>query len=88
VGRILKHGVVLLLVMGIAFVFISPVLHLQPTAMRAWQAAQLVMIALVVSASAIVGFQEVVFRQLAVTKADLISDRTADLVDLDCSRLC
>jgi len=86
--RILKHVLVLLLVIGIAFVFISPVLQLQPTAMRAWQAAQMAMIGLVLSATAIVRFCDEARLEPVLSDAVVLLDDTTDLIDLNCSRLC
>lgn len=77
------------LIIAVVAVFIAPVVNLEPTAMRAWRAAQ--MIALGMQAAATTALLLTIAVPSAAARPEFLREpfgRSADLIALDCVRLC
>lgn len=85
----LQFVAALLLIVGVVVVFVAPAVNLEPTAMRAARAAQLAALALLAASTAAVALavptsQSQAFREFP----PVVRGASADVVDLDCARLC
>jgi hypothetical protein len=79
----------LVLIMGVLVVFAAPAVNLAPTAMRAWRAAQMAVLAMVAAATTLLMLGIPAFHsEPYIQVLEKISVPSADLVVLDCARLC
>jgi hypothetical protein len=83
----IKAAIAVLLVVGIAVVFLSPVLDLQPTTVRFIRPAPLPVAALVAAALSVYDTSFVAYSRFAAF-SQAIPTGTGSLVDLNCTRLC
>jgi hypothetical protein len=87
--RVTIFRTTLLVLLAITVVFVSPVVNLQPTALRAAKAAQLLFAALTLAGTASIAGTFFLVQLLdRTTKLHSLPLRSQDLLDLDCSRLC
>lgn len=85
----LQFIVGLLLLVGVVVVFVAPAVNLEPTAMRAARAAQLAALALLAAATtALVLAVPTTQSQAFLGFPPMVRVSSADVVDLDCARLC
>jgi hypothetical protein len=83
----LTFRIITLLVLGaVILVFLAPLLNLEPTALRAWQAARLLLVTLTAAALLVSGLS--VCTWLPVFGFAEIQPPSASLQDLTCVRLC
>jgi len=81
--------VVVILLLAITVVFVSPAVDLEPTALRAAQAASLLFAVLALAGSFIAsGLHIPCFHLVAILRSEIVSFFAPDLVDLNCNRLC
>jgi hypothetical protein len=81
--------VVAILLLAVTVVFVSPVVDLEPTALRAAQAASLLFAALVLAGSFIASsLHASCFQLAAILRTEDSPFYGTDLVDLNCNRLC
>ena len=83
-----RFVVACLLLLVVGAVFISPMVHLEPSALRAIQAAQALAMALMEGAFCLSGTLGASFCGLAAVDVQPIPTDDADLLDLNCVRLC
>jgi len=83
----IKAEIAVLLVLGIAVVFFSPALDLQPTTVRFTRPAPLPLAALVAAALGVCVTPLVGYSRFAAF-SQLIPTGAGSLVDLNCTRLC
>ena len=83
----IKAAIAVLLVVGIAVVFFSSALDLQPTTVRAIRPAPLPVAALVAAALSVCDTSFVAFSRF-VAFSQAIPTGTGSLFDLNCTRLC
>lgn len=81
--------VVVILLLTVAVVFISPAVDLEPTALRAAQAASLLLALLALAGSVLASILHTPCLHLVATLTTESAPFFApDLVDLNCNRLC
>jgi hypothetical protein len=84
-----KLGIVIVLLLIVMTVFIAPTVDLEPTALRAMKAASLLFAALVLAGTAIAALLSVSFSSTGIILAsDSARQKAANIVDLNCVRLC
>lgn len=81
--------VVVILLLAVTVVFVSPAVDLEPTALRAAQAASLLLAVLALARSVLASIPHTPCLQLvAILTTESASFFVPDLVDLNCNRLC
>ena len=81
--------VVVILLLAVTVVFVSPAVDLEPTALRAAQAASLLFAMIALAGSFIAsGLHTSCFHLVAILRSEIVSFCAPDLVDLNCNRLC
>jgi len=80
--------VVIVLLLSVLIVFVSPAVDLEPTALRAMQAANLLFAALVLAASVMAALISLAARHIGSVRYLPSFWTGTDLVDLNCVRLC
>jgi len=81
--------VVVILLLAVTVVFVSPAVDLEPTALRAAQAASLLFAVLALAGSFIASIlQASSLHLIAILKSESVPFFAHDLVDLNCNRLC
>jgi hypothetical protein len=84
-----KLGIVIVLVLSVTVVFVSPQVDLEPSALRALKASNMVFAALVLAGTAIAAYLSVSFPSIGmILEFHRIEASAASLVDLNCARLC
>lgn len=84
-----KLSIVVLLLLCVITVFISPAVDLEPTALRAVKAADMLFAALILAGTAIAASLSVSFPSIGIVFGFHPVDAGAtSLVDLNCVRLC
>lgn len=85
----IQLGLVIVLLFTVLVVFISPAVDLEPTALRAARAANLVFFALVQAGCAIAGLLQTSLSPFArISPFWALLSSSTDLVDVNCVRLC
>ena len=80
---------VIILLLAVTVVFVSPAVDLEPTALRAAQAATLLFAVLALAGSVIASSLHIsCFHLVAILRTESVPFFAADLVDLNCNRLC
>jgi len=85
-SRFTIRVIAVLLLLTVSFVFVSPLINLEPTALRAWQAARLLIASVVLSAFLFAGWNVTCSRFFHVLSE--IEPALVPLQDLTCTRLC
>ena len=81
--------VVVILLLAVTVVFVSPAVDLEPTALRAAQAASLLFAVLALAGSFIASSLHTSSLHLvAILRSESVPFFAPDLVDLNCNRLC
>jgi len=81
--------VVVILLLAVIVVFVSPAVDLEPTALRAAQAATLLFALLALAGSFIArSLQAPCLHLVAISRTERVPFFAPDLVDLNCNRLC
>lgn len=81
--------VVVILLLAVTVVFVSPAVDLEPTALRAAQAASLLFAVLALAGSFIAcSLRTSSLHLVAILRADSTPLYATDLVDQNCNRLC
>jgi hypothetical protein len=84
-----KIGIIVALVVCVMVVFVSPAVSLEPTALRASKAANLLLAALLLAGSLVAALLHICFAHFVIRQEfDTPVARAADLVDLNCVRRC
>jgi hypothetical protein len=82
----------LLLVLAIAIIFIAPSVDLEPSALRAWRAAVLVFLAIIIAVQVLSGIYYSSLLKIcslcAPESSRLCCSSELSLLDLCCARLC
>ena len=81
-----KSRFIWLIIIAIACVFLTPIAHLEPTALRAARMASTLLASFAISAAALAA------AFIAIGPLDLLCSRSippaVPIIDLDCARLC
>ncbi|MFB3915283.1 MAG: hypothetical protein ACE14M_01030 [Terriglobales bacterium] len=85
--HIVVRTIALVLLLGVAFIFVSPMLDLAPTAMRAARAAQMSFLAIALQVTIVAGVCAGI-SLLGPPLAVSALGAGVDTLDLTCSRLC
>lgn len=80
--------VVVILLLAVTVVFVSPAVDLEPTALRAAQAASLLFAVLALAGSVIASLHTSCFQLVVSLRTESVPFYAANLVDLNCNRLC
>jgi uncharacterized membrane protein len=81
--------VVVILLLAVTVVFVSPAVDLEPTALRAAQAASLLFAVLSVAGSFIASnLHTSSLHLVAILSSESVPFFATDLVDMNCNRLC
>ncbi|MGC2195575.1 MAG: hypothetical protein WA628_12930 [Terriglobales bacterium] len=84
-----KLGIVIVLLLCVMAVFISPAVDLEPTALRALKAANMLFAALILAGTTIAAYLTLSFSFMGmVFDFHPMEASAASLVDLNCVRLC
>jgi hypothetical protein len=83
-----KLGMAIVLVLSVITIFISPVVDLQPTALRALQLANMLCAVLALAGAVLATLFSRVIPFATILEPDCGLLPAPDLVDLNCTRLC